>query len=740
MRMIQRPFTLLVCLAVLTPAVAVAEEISYLNDVMAVLSKSGCNQGVCHGNKFGKGGFQLSLRGQDPEFDYLTLTRDLSGRRVNAQDPAQSLLLLKPTMEVAHEGGRRFDVESVEYQILLRWMTAGAPRGSGSTPRLVGLKVSPQEKITLSDASEVQLSVVAEYADGSSRDVTRLAVYEPVKQTVTVSVDGLAQRLDYGETWVNVRYLDQQQAVRLAFLPASDDYRWSGAEPRNEIDEHVFAKLRQLRLNPAPLCSDEVFLRRAHLDLLGLLPTSAEAHRFLDDQRPDKRERLIDELLQRPEYADYWALKWSDLLRNEEKTLDRKGVRNFHLWIRRAFAQNMPLDQFVRELISARGSTYENPPANYFRALRDPLTRAESTAQLFLGVRLQCAKCHNHPFDRWTQDDYYGWANVFAQVNYKLVGNTRKDRLDKNEFIGEQIVYMTSKGNVKHAVTNRPAPSRFLGDEERSIAEKEDRLLQLAEWIAAPENRQFARAQANRVWYQLIGRGIVDPIDDFRITNPPANEALLEALTDQFIANGFNTKQMIRSIMNSHVYQAALKPGPADAMEIENFAQPAVRRLGAEQILDAVAQVTGQPISFNGYPLGMRASQLPGVRAVRPRDKKPSLGDQFLITFGKPERMQTCECERSNEITLSQTFQMVSGPLMNQLLAAAENRLEELVRAEMTREELVDELFWSTLTRAPTPDEKAAALDYFQQGRETRTAVEDLLWALLNSNEFLLRH
>ena len=603
MRFLSIRLTILVYLVVFATSGAVASEITYLNDVMAVFSKSGCNQGVCHGNKFGKGGFRLSLRGQDPDFDYLSLTRSLSGRRVNLQNPADSLLLLKPTMQVAHEGGRRFDVDSVEYQILLQWLEANMPLESNHAQHLVGFEVTPREKIVVGDLNQVQLTVLAHFSNGTSRDVTRLAVYEPVNQNVTVSIGGLVQREHFGETWVNVRYLDQQAAVRLAFISERNGDNWNGTTPKTFIDEHVFAKLKQLRLNPTPLCSDEVFLRRSYLDLLGLLPTSAEAHRFISDHRPDKRAFLIDELLDRNEFADFWALKWSDLLRNEEKTLDRKGVTNFHAWIRRAFAQNVPMDQFVRELIVARGSTYENPPANFYRALRDPITRAESSAQLFLGIRLQCAKCHNHPFDRWTQDDYYGWANVFAQVNYKTVDNTRKDTLDKNEFIGEQIVYMSSKGHVEHAVTGQPATSRFLGDPQRKIDEDDDRLLQLSAWIVSPENRQFARAQVNRIWFQLIGRGIVDPIDDFRVTNPPSNPELLDALANDFVTNGFDAKRMIRTIMNSHMYQASLPAAPGDAMEMENFARPVVRRLTAEQILDAIAQVAGKPVAFNGFPL-----------------------------------------------------------------------------------------------------------------------------------------
>ncbi|MCA9028743.1 MAG: DUF1549 domain-containing protein [Planctomycetaceae bacterium] len=740
MRVLHIFIPILMTLAGLIPCDTFADEISFRNDVMAVFAKAGCNQGVCHGNKFGKGGFLLSLRGQDPSFDFLSVTREFDGRRINTQDPAQSLLLLKPTMQVEHLGGKRFQVDSLEYQILLRWLEADAPHDAQLESPLAKLDVQPAEKTIFGAEGQVQLRATACFSDGTTRDVTRLAVYEPVEQIVTVTVDGIVQQEAFGETTVIVRYLDRQLPVRLAFLPDSDDSNWNKTPSTNIVDDHVFAKLKQLRLNPAPPASDEVFLRRAFLDLIGLLPTSTEARQFVSDDQPDKREQLIDELLDRQEYADFWALKWSDLLRNEEKSLDRKGVENFHQWIKQAFAENMPMDRFVRELISSRGSTYHHPAANYYRALRDPLTRAESSAQLFLGIRLQCAKCHNHPFDRWTQDDYYGWANLFSQVNYKLFDNTRKDRLDKNEFIGEQVVYMLPKGNVTHAQTGQSASSRFLGDTEIAVDDDADRLLQLSDWIVSQENRQFARSQVNRIWYQLIGRGIVEPIDDFRITNPPSNPALLEALTDYFIESGFDVRAMIHLIMNSQTYQASLGNRPVEPIEVENYARPVVRRLSAEQILDAVSQVTGQPVSFNGFPAGMRASQLPGVRAIRPRDQQPSPGDQFLVTFGKPQRLQTCECERSNETTLSQTFQMVSGPLMNELLSGSATQIELLISSGRSVHEIIVELYWTTLTRAPTNEEINMAIAHCQEAADSEPGLEDLLWALVNSNEFLLRH
>ena len=466
-----------------------ANSVSYRNDVTAVLSKAGCNAGVCHGNKNGKGGFKLSLRGEDPARDFQALTREQSGRRINTLAPHRSLILRKATLDVAHGGGKRFDTESPEYRVLHSWLIQGAGDDDHRAPRLTRLQVSPQSQVLVEPHDRLHLSVQAHFADGSVRDVRRMAVYEVSNPSVDISAGGLVRRTKMGETVVTVRFLQKQQAVRLAFIPARPDFAWSGPIPANFVDEHVFAKLKSLRINPSPIAGDALFLRRAYLDVIGVLPTAAEAREFAADSSPDKRTRLIDALLERPEFADFWAQKWSDLLRNEEKTLDRKGVENFYHWIRLRVARNDPWDEFVRDLIVARGSTYSAPAANFYRAMRDPFTRAESTAQLFLGVRLQCAKCHNHPFDRWTQDDYYGWANLFAQVDYKILENRRRDRNDKHEFIGEQIVMRKAEGDVTNARTGQPARSRVLGDNSIEIAEGSDRLSDLAAWLTRPGQR-----------------------------------------------------------------------------------------------------------------------------------------------------------------------------------------------------------------------------------------------------------
>src|ERR1043166_2424222 len=688
-----------------------AGPVSFRNDVMAVLSKAGCNAGACHGNKNGKGGFKLSLRGQDPEADRLILTREIFGRRVNTLSPDESLMLLKPTTQVAHEGGLRFQPDSEEYKILRRWLATGMPGDNSATPTLQKIAVTPAEKVLVQPANQLQISARAIFSDGSQRDISKLAVYESANTAIKISHDGLVQSEQPGETTVLVRVLQLQEPVRVAFVPARPDFKWHNSAARNYIDNEILAKLRTMRMSPSEICNDTVFLRRASLDLLGILPTADEARNFVADKRADKRALLVDQLLGRPEFADCWALKWADLLRLEERALDRKGVQDFHHWIRQSLVENKPLDQFVREILSARGSSYINPAVNYYRAARDPVMRAESTAQLFLGPRLQCAQCHNHPFDRWTQDDYYNWADVFARVNYKVLENRRRDSNDSHEFVGEQIVFESHDGEVKDPRGKKVRP-HFLGAVDEGIDPKGDRLDELADWIV--KNPLFARAQVNRIWFHLLGRGIVDPIDYFRATNPPSHPALLEALTRDFVAHKFDVRYLIRLIMNSAAYQFSSEPNETNRDDENNFSHALPRRLGAEQMLDAQHQVTGVPTPFNGYPSGLRAGQIPGVSAIRVRESRLSNSDQFLGLFGKPPRLLTCECERSGETTLNQAFQLISGPEINDLLTSPDNRLAQLLKSGKSNVQLIEELYWTALTRAPNSSEVSQAIGYLE--------------------------
>src|SRR5260370_26146993 len=448
---------------------AQAESISFRNDVMAVLSRAGCNQGVCHGNQNGKNGFKLSLRGEDPVWDYSALTRDMLGRRVNKDHPAESLILLKPTVAIPHEGGKRFPVDSLEYRIVAGWIAAGMPPDSPDAPALRRIAVTPGEQILFGPDARVQLRVQATFSDNAVRDITRLAVYEPSNPNVEISSQGevtnpLARGASKGlmETSILVRYLDRRAAVQLAFVPNRPNFQWREIPESNYIDHHVFGKLRALRIPPSSVCSDAVFLRRAYLDVLGILPTPEEVRAFLNHQHSDKRARLIDQLLNRPEFADFWALKWSDVLHSEEKTLDRKGVQAFHRWIRDCIAERKPLNEFARELIAAKGSSYRQPATNFYRALRDPQSRAEAFGEVFLGIRLQCAKCHNHPFDQWTQKDYYSLSAFFARIRYKILENNRTDRLDSHEFDGEQIVWEAKQGEIERPRSHEAISPPFL--------------------------------------------------------------------------------------------------------------------------------------------------------------------------------------------------------------------------------------------------------------------------------------
>ncbi len=714
---------------------------SFRNDVMAVLSKAGCNAGPCHGNQNGKASFKLSLRGDDPEFDLNALTRDMFARRVNSADPDESLLLLKATTQLAHEGGLRFRKESPEYDILRRWIAAGAIDDTDTAPKITKLEVTPTERIVIEPAKEVQLSARASFSDGTVRDVTSLTVYEPASTAVKVSHDGLVTRDGPVETTILVRYLNQHVPVRLAFIPARPDFAWRKTPANNFIDDHVFTKLQTLRMNASALCTDNEFVRRAFLDLLGLLPTADEARAFVADQRKDKRARLIDTLLERPEFAEFWALKWSDVLRNEEKVLDRKGVQAYYNWIRQSLAENKPHDQFVREIVSARGSTYQNPPANFYRANRDAVTRSEATAQLFLGTRLQCAKCHNHPFDRWTQTDYYDWANVFARIDYKVLANNRADGLDKHEFNGEQVVYLAREGGVTNPRTGKPAIPRFLGETTKPLTgnskPETDPLAALAQWLTAQPN--FARSQVNWVWFQLLGRGIVDPIDDFRPTNPPSHPALLTQLAGDFAKHTFDLRHLIRLIMTSRSYQLSSEPTPDNSDDAINFSHALPRRLSAEQLLDTQHQVLDVPAKFSGYPDGLRAAQLPGGSPVRRNEGKNGGSEKFLAMFGKPARLLACECERSSETTLGQTFQLISSPEINSLLTQKDNRLTALLASGKTDADLATELYWTALSRPPTPAEAASATRLLSEASGKRAALEDLAWALLNAKEFVLR-
>ena len=716
---------------------AFAGEPTYRNEVMAVLSRGGCNLGTCHGNLNGKGGLKLSLRGENADFDHRALTRDAGARRVLVNDPDSSLILLKAAGKVPHEGGVRFSAASPEYAILRSWISRGAINDGDKGPKLVGLKATPSDAILPVSKGTTRVSAQAIFADGTKRDVSGLAVFESTNFKADVSRDGDVTVKEPGETTIVVRYLDQQTTARLAFVPDRPNFRWSEPAATHFIDQLVGERLRALTMQPSELCSDSEFIRRLCLDVLGVLPTPQETRTFLADGDANKRAKLIDSVLARPEYADWWALKWADVLRVEEKSLDAKGVKVFHGWIRKAMAENRPLNEFARDILAAQGSTYQVAPANFYRALREPNLRAEAAGQVFLGIRMQCAKCHNHPFDRWTQDDYHHLAAFFARIRYRIVENTRRDKLDSHEFVGEQIVHQDEVSEVKHPVTGDTLVPRVLGEKRPAVKEKDDRLKRLADWVA-DGNPLFARAQANRIWAHMMGKGLVDPIDDFRLTNPPTNEALLEALARDFVEHRYDMKHMIRTIANSRAYQRSSRPNETNAADEDHASHALVRPLQAEALLDAIAQVTEVANAFPDQPAGTRAVQIPSLPSLR-RGAKAQDSLRFLRTFGKPERLLTCECERQQDTTLNQTLTLISGDVVNRAITAEKNRVGRLLEGKASPNAMLDEMFLAGLSRLPNDSERQSLVQRLESAEDKRTAAEDILWGILNSKEFLLR-
>ncbi len=713
-----------------------AAEVSFRNDVLPILSKAGCNLGVCHGSANGKNGFKLSLREEDSQADYLELTGDISGRRVNRAAPDQSLLLLKATAQVPHEGRERFAVDSREHRVLRDWIASGLKNDTGSAAKLTRLAVTPADQILIGKEKTVRLRVEATFDDGSRRDVSSLAVYEPVNTLVNVSADGVVKANGDGETVVLARFIDRQTPVRLAFIPERARV-WSQREkPLNYIDRHVFDKLQRLRLQPAAKCSDTVFIRRASLDLLGIVPTAGEVRAFIADPAQDKRAKLVDQLLTRPEFADYWGLKWADLFKVELRALDERGLRTFHTWLRESVEQNRPLNEFARDLLAARGSTYTNAPANFYRAHRTPVLRAEAAAQVFLGLRLHCAQCHNHPYDRWSQDDYHNWAAVFARVNYKIIENKRTDKNDQHEFVGEQIVLISDKGDHQNPRIGAPATPRLLGAGEIKTDPTSDAVKSAADWVANPTNPHFARAQANRIWFHLMGRGLVDPVDDLRPTNPPSHPELLDELAVDLVKSRFDLRHLIRRIMSSHTYQGAGESAlslPSDAV---HYGYIPARPLAAEQLFDSLSRVIDAPIKMTGLSAGQRVAQLAGAVSDRKKDD----AEKFLVVFGKPPRILNSECERLCEPTLGQTFQMMNGPVIAAMISRPDNRLGQLLATNKSDPEIVDELSVAVLGHAPTRASLEGFKQYLAKTKDRRAALEDILWALVNAKEFVLRN
>jgi len=695
--------------------------VHFANEIVPLFTKLGCNAGGCHGKADGQNGFRLSLLGFYPDEDYDFLVKEDRGRRIFPADPEYSLLLTKPANLLPHGGGQRLTPGSFEWQLIANWIEQGMPEGTSEDPVLRSIEVVPAVR-TMNRRESQQLAVVARFSDGSTRDVTRVATFEPSdKEMAETSPAGVMTALDLpGIAAVMVRFQGEVSVFRGTIpLGATVDPL---PPARNFLDEAVFAQLRSLGIPPSPRCDDATFLRRVMVDITGRLPAADEARAFLADQTPDKRDRLIDQLLESPGYGEYFANKWAAVLRNKRRSAqDIQYTFRFHQWIRAALQRNVPYDEFVRNILCATGDVEQHPPVAWYKEANTPTLQMEDTAQLFLGMRLQCAKCHHHPFERWSQDDYYGFEAFFSQVGLK------PSRSSVNN-VNDRVFH---RGNVPQAVnprTQKGIKPTGLGGSPLDIPPYEDARESLVSWMTAPDNPFFARALANRYWKHFFGRGIVEPEDDMRITNPPSNPQLLDALTKHFVASRYDLKDLVRTICRSNAYQLGSEPTDANRLDRRNFSSFYPRRLNAEPLYDAVHQVAGVAPNFGQVPGGTTAVQLPDN----------GFGNYFLSVFGKPEGDSACECERKPEANLAQSLHLLNSNEIQGLLGNGSGRAAKLgADRERTDEQKVTEIYLSAFARPPKPEELQTVLSHIAAANNKTEAYQDLLWAIFNTKEFL---
>jgi hypothetical protein len=696
-------------------------KVTYLRDVAPILNKVGCTSGPCHGAAKGKNGFKLSLRGYDPQFDYEALLYDLSGRRFNRAEPGRSLMLAKPTQQVPHGGGLRFELGSDYYKTIYNWIAQGVPFGDAAADTVRRLEVAPKEILMQAPGGESGVKVTAVYGDGTTRDVTREAVVESNVPDVAAVADASVKGARVGEATLLVRYQGNLATLPVTVLNPKPGFAWKQLPQNNYIDRAIDAKLERLKIQPSPAVDDAAFLRRVSLDLAGQLPTPEQVRAFVADASKNKRAAKIDQLIASPAFVDHWTLKWGDLLQNNRKYLGEKGAYEFREWIRESIAENKPYDRMVREMLTARGSSYDRPEANFYRVTRDPKPTMEKTTQVFLGVRMVCSQCHDHPFERWTQNQYYEMAAFFSAVG-----------LRPGYEVGEEILFDQRQDfDMKHPKDGRVMNPKFIvaahqgGDPAPTDAA---RRAAYAEWLTSPGNPFFAKSTVNRVWSYFFGHGIIDPVDDIRASNPPTNPALLDALTKDFIDHKFDLRHVMRTIANSRTYQAGIATNEWNALDGDNFSHAMPRRLSAEELMDAVAMATGVRPVFPETPPDTSAEQL----------TDPHIGrDGFLDLFGRPPRESSCECERRSDLSLPQALNLVNGKTISDAVADAGGRIAKAVLGGRSERQLVEELYLATLSRTPTAAEMDRGLEYLK-GESGRTArAQDLLWALLNSKGFL---
>lgn len=699
------------------------DSVSFINDVTPLANTLGCNQ--CHGSQKGKGGFRLSLFGAEPEHDYAALTKSAQGRRVNKVEPLKSLFLLKATASISHQGGQKVQVGSPEYNMLAKWVAQGASWGDEKEPELVSIKVFPEEQI-LQKGETQHLLVTAIFSDGTQKDATRDAFYKSAEESVAaVEGNGKVKADGYGQAAVVVTYMRRFDTARVV-VPQPLPSPFPEVEANNKIDEFVVAKLKELGIPPSELCSDQVFLRRVYLDVIGTLPTADEARAFLSDSDPRKRSKLIDRLLEYEEFADYWALKWGDLFRIKSEypsNLWPNAVQAYHRWVRDSIARNKPYDRFARELLTSSGSNFRVPPANYYRAFlkREPQNLAEVTALIFMGARVGCARCHGHPMENWSLDDNVGLAAFFAKVRFKRTQEWK-----------EEIVYVNPRQTMRHPGTNELVKPKFLGGNVLQQNAKKDPRVIFADWLTSPDNPWFARNIVNRTWFWLLGRGIVHEVDDLRSTNPPENPELLQYLEKELVSQNYDLKHIYRLILNSRTYQLSSKSNEWNRNDVAHFSHYQVKRLGAETLLDAIGQVTERwdtyqsriPEPFVRMPSGFRATHL----------ADGSIGIPFLKLFGRPPRDTAFESDRDLQLSMRQTLHLLnSSDVQNKINASP--RLKRLMKEHKEDSKIVEEVYLATLSRFPAEEEGKRIMEYMsgkdkappQQARTEKKAAEEAL-------------
>lgn len=705
--------------------------VRFVRDILPLMSKAGCNAGTCHGSAKGKNGFKLSLRGYDPQYDYEALINDVSGRRFNRVMVDESLILLKPTGEVPHEGRQAIVPGSRDYDLLRQWILEGTKNESPAEGRASKLELLPPEINLALPGQKQQIVVMAHYPDGIVRDVTRDAVLSSNNGDVAEIKNGVVTSLRRGEAAILVRYEGNYAVDEVKVMGDRSDFAWVDVPENNYIDKLVNAKLKKMKILSSEVCTDAEFIRRVTLDLAGQAPRSDRVRAFLADASKEKRERLVEELLASSGFLDNWANKWADLLQCNSENLGQKGVWLYREWIRASLQANKPYDKFVREILLATGSSYQNPAVNYYRVLREPGKIAEDVSQTFLGVRFNCNKCHDHPFEKWTQNQYYQFGAFFAQVAIKrgTVGRelVRNATGDQQSVPGEEVVYRNYQGGeVEHPKTGKAVPPHVPFGTAKDVAANEDRRNSFVDWLTSKENPLFAKSMANRVWSYFFGIGIIDPVDDIRASNPPSNPALLEALSKDFVESGFNVKHLMRNICLSRTYQLSINPNKWNEDDKINFAHARPRRLSAEQLIDAVALVTGTKERFAGVPVGMRSVELPDGKVP---------GDEFLSLFGRPKRQSACECERTSNLTLSHAMNLINGSTVGEAVNSPDSKIKKIVESEKDDNKVIEEIYLSILSRPPNA--KELALSSLSAGPSRLESAQDLAWALLNSPSFL---